>query len=70
MRMMYARVTTMQPDEVEAAIGSADVVLLNWGLHYQVDRHTHAHNARTHARTHARTRTPPTHARAHRALHL
>jgi len=35
MRMMYARVTTMQPDEVEAAIGSADVVLLNWGLHYQ-----------------------------------
>lgn len=35
MRMLYARVTTMQPDEVEAAIGTADVVVINWGLHYQ-----------------------------------
>ncbi|KAL1499715.1 hypothetical protein AB1Y20_012413 [Prymnesium parvum] len=35
MRMMYARVTTMQPDEVQAALGTADVVVLNWGLHYQ-----------------------------------
>jgi len=35
MRMMYARVTTMHADEVKAAIGTADVVLLNWGLHYQ-----------------------------------
>lgn len=35
MRMMYARVTTMQPDEVEAAINTADVIVINWGLHYQ-----------------------------------
>tara|TARA_B100000513_G_scaffold52124_1_gene19734 strand:- start:216 stop:959 length:744 start_codon:yes stop_codon:yes gene_type:complete len=35
MRMMYARVTTMQPDEVDAAIGTADTIVLNWGLHYQ-----------------------------------
>mmetsp|Transcript_15089 Transcript_15089/g.32231 ORF Transcript_15089/g.32231 Transcript_15089/m.32231 type:complete len:443 (+) Transcript_15089:256-1584(+) len=35
MRMLYARVTTMHPDEVSAAVSSADVILLNWGLHYQ-----------------------------------
>ena len=34
-RLLYARVTTYQPDEVLAAIGTADVVILNWGLHYQ-----------------------------------
>ena len=32
MRMMYARVTTMQPDEVDAAIGTADVIIINWGM--------------------------------------
>ena len=32
---MYARVTTMFADEVRAAIGTADVVVINWGLHYQ-----------------------------------
>jgi len=35
MRMLYARVTTMQPDEVDAAVNTADVIVLNWGLHYQ-----------------------------------
>ena len=34
-RMAYARVTTMLPDEVAAAVATADVVLINWGLHYQ-----------------------------------
>lgn len=34
-RMLYARVTTYQPDEVAAAVAVADVVLINWGLHYQ-----------------------------------
>lgn len=34
-RLLYARVTTYQPDEVLAAVGTADVILLNWGLHYQ-----------------------------------
>jgi hypothetical protein len=34
-RLLYARVTTYQPDEVLAAIGTADVIILNWGLHYQ-----------------------------------
>ena len=34
-RMIYARVTTMHMDEVEAAVASADVVVVNWGLHYQ-----------------------------------
>ena len=34
-RLLYARVTTYQPDEVLAAIGTADVIVLNWGLHYQ-----------------------------------
>ena len=33
--MAYARVTTMLPDEVAAAVATADVVLINWGLHYQ-----------------------------------
>lgn len=34
--MLYARVTTVQPDEVAAAVGTADAVVVNWGLHYQV----------------------------------
>lgn len=34
-RLLYARVTTYQPDEVAAAVATADVVILNWGLHYQ-----------------------------------
>ena len=34
-RLLYARVTTYQPDEVLAAVGTADVIILNWGLHYQ-----------------------------------
>ena len=34
-RLLYARVTTYQPDEVLAAVGTADVIVLNWGLHYQ-----------------------------------
>jgi len=36
MRMAYVRVTVMMRDEVEAAVSTADVVVLNWGLHYQV----------------------------------
>jgi hypothetical protein len=36
MRMLYSRVTTMMLDEVEAAVATADVIVLNWGLHYQV----------------------------------
>lgn len=35
-RLLYARVTTYQPDEVAAAAATADVIILNWGLHYQV----------------------------------
>ena len=35
MRMMYSRVTTMMLDEVEAAVATADIIVLNWGLHYQ-----------------------------------
>ena len=35
-RLLYARVTTYQPDEVAAAAQTADVIILNWGLHYQV----------------------------------
>lgn len=34
-RLLYARVTQYQPDEVDAAVGTADVIILNWGLHYQ-----------------------------------
>jgi len=34
MRMVYARVTTMHPDEVQAAVATADALVLNWGLHY------------------------------------
>ena len=33
--MMTSRVTTMMVDEVEAATGTADIIVLNWGLHYQ-----------------------------------
>lgn len=36
-RLLYARVTTYQPDEVAAAAATADVIILNWGLHYQVN---------------------------------
>ena len=32
--MIYARVTTMHPDEVQAAIATSDALVLNWGLHY------------------------------------
>ena len=35
-RLLYARVTTYQPDEIAAAAATADVIILNWGLHYQV----------------------------------
>lgn len=35
-RLLYARVTTYQADEVAAAAATADVIILNWGLHYQV----------------------------------
>jgi len=34
-RLLYARVTTYQADEVLAAAATADVIILNWGLHYQ-----------------------------------
>lgn len=34
-RLLYARVTTYQPDEILAAAATADVLVLNWGLHYQ-----------------------------------
>lgn len=34
MRLLYARVTTYQPDEVAAAVRTADAIVLNWGLHY------------------------------------
>ena len=30
MRMMYSRVTTMMLDEVEAAVATADIIVLNW----------------------------------------
>ena len=33
MRMMYSRVTVIMEDEVEAAVGTADVLLVNWGYH-------------------------------------
>ena len=35
-RAVSVRVTVMMRDEVEAAVRTADVVVLNWGLHYQV----------------------------------
>ena len=34
-RLLYARVTQYQSDEVVAAVRTADVIVLNWGLHYQ-----------------------------------
>ena len=34
MRILYERVTTMQPDEVDASMMTADVIVFNWGLHY------------------------------------
>ena len=34
-RMAYVRVTTVQPEEVDAATRTADVIVTNWGLHYR-----------------------------------
>lgn len=55
MRMMYSRVTTMMVDEVEAAVATADIIVLNWGLHYHnmtqysLDLHTAFEQLNRHA---------------------